>query len=1051
MRIIHFADNDFLPTALVRNHRNYSIHRVSSASPGGALIRHPKRRFFDANIHPKKTVVVRDETGNFPTTTEDEIECLVRETIEEITGQLPVEGLWLALPAVSDNERRLHYRKILARAVGQARSAIEPRFYYEADAVVQYFRLVRREIATATDELQTYLVIDAGAGTTNLAVTFKPRTRHASLGKEGRSRGPLQPVAADAPSPAGAWVDERLRERLLAQLPPDATLSLDAIESAKVEVSRTSRAFNLTANVRSKTITISLTPQHLLDVVGEYWQHLAPTLQELLQSVFTQLQESMYRSDLDRNGVSEPAQVGALFDYVILAGGTSLLPSFDEGLRRLLPGLRATVLRVGSDYSYAVAAGLAAHYMELAASVPPAASSSPTALPVQTSESWAHRVADSSVAGVARLLNDVAVVYQAKADNDEKSTILTKTVVHAKNFPLAYEEPVVVDWQFQKIRHASKFTLGAKYTSDNATPGGTKGPEPSPDEFFVLASGVDSRWKRLKDRLPSHVRLRTEYVESNLSVSIDVLRGAEPSAPGQRVENIEIYLDSPEDERRRARAKLEKWTTSKRPTAPVTVCVDFGTSKTVAVMAIPGFDLEGRSDVSEQDSLGPDLPSNDREVDGSPEAVLSKPAELEPAPVTTPATSNGPGIDVPPQYESRIEPIHRQPLQGTGGPQNADASAAFDRLVGLVQPVPHPSSTEHLVQDESELLSQIHHRVAGAGLAVQKADILNIYLSLKVGPLVALAGPPGMGKSSIARYLLQALGLTERLGTLARVAVEARWTDFSHLMAGGEPHIDRLGDFARIVYRASKRQSELFGVILDEWNLAHVDYYLSHVVSALSDDCTLPLASHPNGAIVNVPLRAPAHRLLILSTMNVDEAATMLTEKVLDRTSVIEFLPRKAPEQLTTTVGESQPHSDDRLTADAWRQVCLLPESLAISPQVRKLWDILAGVETANVSGLATSRTFSLGYRATRDIAAYLHFAQQLTPRCGLELPEGWALDRQVLQRVLPRLHGDDRVRGTLEALRTFCQAEQLPDSLVRVDRMLRTLDDEHSTSFWVS
>ena len=89
------------------------------------------------------------------------------------------------------------------------------------------------------------------------------------------------------------------------------------------------------------------------------------------------------------------------------------------------------------------------------------------------------------------------------------------------------------------------------------------------------------------------------------------------------------------------------------------------------------------------------------------------------------------------------------------------------------------------------------------------------------------------------------------------------------------------------------RDSPVF-VVLDEMNLARVEYYFSDVLSAIETGVPLQLHSSAvplegsTGGEVRAEIPLPAN-LFITGTINVDETTNPVSDKVLDRASLIDM------------------------------------------------------------------------------------------------------------------------------------------------------------------
>lgn len=86
------------------------------------------------------------------------------------------------------------------------------------------------------------------------------------------------------------------------------------------------------------------------------------------------------------------------------------------------------------------------------------------------------------------------------------------------------------------------------------------------------------------------------------------------------------------------------------------------------------------------------------------------------------------------------------------------------------------------------------------------------------------------------------------------------------------------------------------------------------------------------------------------------------------------------------------------------------------------------------------------GYRSAKEIARFVAIHRELSG-------DGWqyqdALDAQVLQKLMPKLHGSERkLSGVLRSLEKFAKEKGLPLTKNKVERMLQRLKDEGFTSF---
>jgi 5-methylcytosine-specific restriction protein B len=258
-------------------------------------------------------------------------------------------------------------------------------------------------------------------------------------------------------------------------------------------------------------------------------------------------------------------------------------------------------------------------------------------------------------------------------------------------------------------------------------------------------------------------------------------------------------------------------------------------------------------------------------------------------------------------------------------------------------------------------------------------------------------------------------------------------------------------------------------LILDEMNLAHVERYFADVLSGIESDYpVLPNLSRDEEGNWRVATGAEQRtqlprNLFIVGTVNVDETTYMFSPKVLDRANVFEF--RVLTEDLQTEYRKPvacDPGSESALRTflsvavdDAWHLQNPAPGLEVLSSNLRSLHRILsaAGMEFGH-------RVF---YEAMR-FAAMLAVSGDSDPIR--------ALDLQVLQKVLPRIHGGRRRiepvlcalgrftfdlhadREIVEGRQVFDPLQEsenpasLPLSYDKIQRMIRSLRANQFVSF---
>lgn len=290
-------------------------------------------------------------------------------------------------------------------------------------------------------------------------------------------------------------------------------------------------------------------------------------------------------------------------------------------------------------------------------------------------------------------------------------------------------------------------------------------------------------------------------------------------------------------------------------------------------------------------------------------------------------------------------------------------------------------------------------------------------------------------------------------------------------------------ELLKLMLRATSDPERPYFVILDEMNLAKVEYYFSDFLSCLEsrrpgessgikqEAVTLHEQEDDlefvdsDGTVLYIPasLEIPPN-LYFTGTVNVDETTYMFSPKVLDRANTIEFNEVDLPSYGT---GDSfSSGSEYVLDANIDPVGSFMRYRPADAGDYRALdEEVRAQIEELN--SLLRSYQLHFGYRVANEMALYVNNAIKLTGPQNT----GTALDLQVLQKVLPKFHGSrQRLEKPLLQLLLFCCGQEqdenddyrdvmnkckqvmdqsaFPRSAQKIYRMLKSLHDIGFVSF---
>lgn len=325
-------------------------------------------------------------------------------------------------------------------------------------------------------------------------------------------------------------------------------------------------------------------------------------------------------------------------------------------------------------------------------------------------------------------------------------------------------------------------------------------------------------------------------------------------------------------------------------------------------------------------------------------------------------------------------------------------------------------------------------------------------LSLQTRPITILSGTSGTGKSQLATLFAQFL--TEDVDSpsgnphVAFVSVRPDWLDPQALLGYYDTlrHVYRPTPFLQLLLRAEQDPQSPYFAIIDELNLARVEYYLADLLSTLESrqydargsliqQATIPLHDSPEPLTLYDPyfgtVSLPAAlaippNVYITGTVNIDATTHRLSPKVLDRVNVLE-VPATSPARYIEWLTQPSSPPIARSAAVMAQQRSAFTRhgsftanyhtsQLTLSPDaIRDIADTLECIFQ-----IMAQAGFSVGLRLVQAVLDFAENSERLYSPASAPLP--WILDRQLLQTVLPRLHGTrQRMEPLLWKLLQLC------------------------------
>lgn len=370
-----------------------------------------------------------------------------------------------------------------------------------------------------------------------------------------------------------------------------------------------------------------------------------------------------------------------------------------------------------------------------------------------------------------------------------------------------------------------------------------------------------------------------------------------------------------------------------------------------------------------------------------------------------------------------------------------------DRLAELWKPaLARAAFTKVSNKDEHESLEATESYLTSLGLQFHTRVLLAFHTSVKVAemsPLTVLAGISGTGKSELPRRYAEGMGMH-----FLNLAVQPRWdspqdmfgfynylenryraTELARALVQMDKFFDEMGrgwNYPRD-WKKDNLSDRMLLVLLDEMNLARVEYYFSEFLSRLEIRRGIsknnPLERRLAEIGLEVGLRTLTRakgevtidsqptlqifvdsNVLFVGTMNEDETTQSLSDKVIDRANVLRF---GRPAKLTTAASGDVRPSEKWLSFERWQS--WVKDEGSLSGQVRE--DVTSWVEELNGAMQLIGRPFA--HRTFLSILAYVANYPDLEGST-----HKTAMADQIELKILPKLRGLDPTEShTLQAI----------------------------------
>ena len=325
--------------------------------------------------------------------------------------------------------------------------------------------------------------------------------------------------------------------------------------------------------------------------------------------------------------------------------------------------------------------------------------------------------------------------------------------------------------------------------------------------------------------------------------------------------------------------------------------------------------------------------------------------------------------------------------------------------------------------EEHEKISDLKEYLTAQGLVFPDRTLKAFHTSLKtsnISPLTVLAGISGTGKTLLPIKYAEAMGMHSLV-----VSIQPRWDSPQDLFGFYNylEHKYKATELARALVRmdpynfneleGDNRSDRMLLVLLDEMNLARVEYYFSEFLSKLElrrdikDEFS---AAERNRAEIEMETGPRdendmgfriwvGENVLFVGTVNEDESTQTLSDKVLDRANVLRF--GKPSDDLNQAFNHEVAPQEHFLHSTEWKEwIKPLSEQAGWDNNIQK-W-------IKDVNGALEQIRRPFGHRVQQAMRLYVNNYPGVNSANYKD-----AFADQVEQKIIPKLRGIDLMEGS--------------------------------------
>lgn len=375
-------------------------------------------------------------------------------------------------------------------------------------------------------------------------------------------------------------------------------------------------------------------------------------------------------------------------------------------------------------------------------------------------------------------------------------------------------------------------------------------------------------------------------------------------------------------------------------------------------------------------------------------------------------------------------------------------------------PIFHPrnqnTSTYEMKSYDAGSCQQLIEAVNKSGFIFSPEQVATYLTAVRTKPFVILAGVSGTGKTHLPITLAES---TNSRYTIC--SVNPDWTDSSPLLGYTDIQNNfHPGMLLKYAKEAMANPDCEYFFLLDEMNLARVEYYFSDILSKMEtmevNKVTNRLESKPLLPNANTEYRnvvIPSN-LCFVGSINMDESTHTISKKVLDRAFVLDF---NEVDLTIAAVPSTEGIPKLQWTSAEWG-ADRKPLFGTLGLEVDEFDKITQKLN--DINQVLRAGGFNFGYRLRNEICAFVYNSKSIDGFFSDHNTSSSALDIALKTKVLSRIEGQgiiiNEVIKDLRECLTNDRGDVLPDSKTGFQRTLGKLSDMSSmfnhtgyTSYW--